>query len=38
MPWNASPKLDQEWKVSIASNMLDSLSESKYIIFKFRIR
>ena len=29
MPWNASPKLDEEWKVLIASNMLNSLSESK---------
>jgi hypothetical protein len=31
MPWSASPILDEDWKVSIASNMLDSLSESKYI-------
>ena len=30
MPWNTAPKLDDEWKVSVASDMLDSLSESKY--------
>lgn len=29
MPWSESPKLDQEWKIRIANNMLDSLSESK---------
>ena len=29
MPWSASPRLDEEWKVSTATNMLNSLSESK---------
>lgn len=29
MPWNASPKIDQKWKVQVANNMLTSISESK---------
>ncbi len=29
MPWTTSPNLNEEWKVDIASNMLNSLSESK---------
>jgi hypothetical protein len=33
MPWSATPKLDEEWKVVTATNMLNSLSESKYYSF-----
>lgn len=29
MPWSASPRLEKEWKVQIANNMLDTLSEYK---------
>jgi hypothetical protein len=35
MPWNTAPKLDDEWKVDVAANMLKSLSESKLIVCFF---
>ncbi|XP_050411841.1 dual serine/threonine and tyrosine protein kinase [Patella vulgata] len=29
MPWNAPPKIDEEWKMKVASEMLNSLSEAR---------
>jgi hypothetical protein len=37
MPWNTAPKLDDEWKVDVAANMLNSLSESKLVVFFVKI-
>ena len=31
VPWNTAPKLDAAWKRRVAVNMLDSLSEAKYV-------
>ncbi|XP_077983398.1 dual serine/threonine and tyrosine protein kinase-like [Glandiceps talaboti] len=41
MPWNTPPKLDAEWKMKVAAEMIDSLSESKLaknICSQFRTR
>ena len=33
MPWKTPPVINEDWKRNVAADMLDSLSESRSILF-----
>ena len=34
MPWNSPPKIDTEWKRKLATDILNNLSEARFVEFR----
>ena len=38
MPWNSPPKIDTEWKRKLATDILNNLSEARFVELEVKMR